>query len=141
MRNRQLIAAWVLDHAGKGKNAAMQLIKRNGKTYLQINDYKKVRELLGQLLAEIQRIKSEGDYAAGNRLIQKYAVKIDPKLHKEVLERYSKLDIPPYRGFVNPVYNLVYDDNGNVIDVTLDYTEGYTDQMLRLSRDYKTLGY
>lgn len=141
MRNRQLIAAWVLDHAGKGKNAAMQLIKRNGKTYLQINDYKKVRELLGQLLAEIQRIKSEGDYAAGNRLIQKYAVKVDPKLHKEVLERYSKLDIPPYRGFVNPVYNLVYDDNGNIIDVTLDYTEDYTDQMLRLSRDYKTLGY
>ena len=141
MRNRQLIAAWVLDHAGKGKNAAMQLVKKNGKTYLQINDYGKVRELLGQLLAEIQRIKSEGDYKAGNELIQKYAVKVDPKLHKEVLERYSKLDIPPYRGFVNPVYNLVYDDNGNIIDVTLDFTEGYADQMMRLSRDYRTLGY
>ena len=141
MRNRQLIAAWVLDHAGKGKKAAVQLVKKNGKTYVQINDYKKMRELLGQLLAEIQRIKSEGDYKAGNALIQKYAVKVDPKLHKEVLERYSKLDIPPYRGFVNPVYNVVYDDNGNIIDVTLDYTEGYTDQMLRLSRDYRTLGY
>ena len=141
MRNRQLIAAWVLDHAGKGKNAAVQLVKRNGKTYVQINDYKKVRELFGQLLAEIQRIKSEGDYKAGNALIQKYAVKVDPKLHKEVLERFSKLDIPPYRGFVNPVYNVVYDDNGNITDVTLDYTEGYTDQMLRLSRDYRTLGY
>lgn len=141
MRNRQLIAAWVLDHAGKGKNAAVELVKKNGKTYVQINDYKKMRELLGQLLAEIQRIKSEGDYKAGNDLIQKYAVKVDPKLHKEVLQRFSKLDIPPYRGFVNPVYNLVYDNDGNVIDVTLDYTEGYADQMLRLSRDYTTLGY
>ena len=141
MRNRQLIAAWVLDHAGKGKNAAVELVKKNGKTFLKINDYKKMRQLLGQLLAEIQRIKSEGDYKAGNDLIRKYAVKVDPKLHKEVLERYSKLDISPYRGFVNPVYSLVYDDNGNIVDVTLDYTEGYTDQMLRLSRDYRTLGY
>ena len=141
MRNRQLIASWVLAHAGKGKNAAVQLVKKNGKTYIQINDYKKMRELLGQLLAEIQRIKSEGDYKAGSELINKYAVKVDPKLHKEVLERFSKLDIPPYRGFVNPVYNVVYDDNGNITDVTLDYTEGYADQMMRLSRDYKTLGY
>ncbi|MCH5217472.1 MAG: dihydrofolate reductase [Muribaculaceae bacterium] len=136
MRNRQLIAKWVLDHAGKGKNAAVELVKKNGKTYVQINDYAKMRGLIGQLLAEIQRIKSEGDYKAGNDLIQKYAVKVDPKLHKEVLERYSTLDIPPYRGFVNPVYHLVYDDNGNVIDVTLDYTEGYADQMLRLSDNY-----
>lgn len=141
MRNRQLIAAWVLDHAGKGKNAAVELVKKDGKTFVKINDYRKMRELLGQLLAEIQRIKSEGDYAAGNKLIQKYAVKVDPKLHKEVLERYAKLDIPPYRGFVNPVYRLVTDDNGNVTDVTLDYTEGYADQMLRLSEQYKTLGY
>lgn len=141
MRNRQLIAAWVLDHAGKGKNAAVELVKKNGKTYVKINDYKKMRELLGQLLAEIQRIKSEGDYEAGNKLIQKYAVKVDQKLHKEVLDRFSKLDIPPYRGFVNPVYNLVYDNEGNITDVTLDFTEGYTDQMLRLSRDYRTLGY
>ena len=141
MRNRQLIAKWILDHAGKGKNAAVELVKKNGKTYVQINDYAKMRDLIGQLLAEIQRIKSEGDYKGGNDLVQKYAVKVDPKLHKEVLERYSKLDIPPYRGFVNPVYNVVYDDNGNIIDVTLDYTEGYTDQMMRLSRDFTTLGF
>lgn len=141
MRNRQLIAAWVLDHAGKGKNAAVELVKKNGKTYVKINDYQKMRSLLGELLAEIQRIKSEGDYKAGNDLIQKYAVKVDPKLHNEVLARFSTLDIPPYRGFVNPVYNLVYDENGNVTDVTLDFTEGYADQMLRLSNDYKTLGY
>lgn len=141
MRNRQLIAAWVLDHAGKGKNAAVELVKKGGKTYVKINDYKKMRQLLGQLLAEIQRIKSEGDYKAGNELIQKYAVKVDPKLHKEVLQRYSKLDIPPYKGFVNPVYNPVYDENGNIVDITLDYTEGYADQMMRLSRDYRTLGY
>ena len=141
MRNRQLIAAWVLDHAGKGKNAAVQLVKKNGKTYVQINDYKKMRSLLGELLAEIQRIKSEGEYAAGNALIQKYAVKVNPELHKEVLQRYSTLNIPPYRGFVNPVYNVVYDNNGNITDITLDYTEGYVDQMMRLSRDYNTLGF
>ena len=141
MRNRQLIAAWVLDHAGKGKNAAVELVKKNGKTYVQINDYAKMRDLIGQLLAEIQRIKSEGDYKGGNDLVQKYAVKVDPKLHKEVLERFSKLDIPPYRGFVNPVYNVVTDANGNITDITLDYTEGYVDQMMRLGRDFSTLGY
>lgn len=141
MRNRQLIAKWVLEHAGKGKNAAVELVKKNGKTYVKINDYGKMRDLLGQLLAEIQRIKSEGDYKAGNELVQKYAVKVDPKLHKEVLQRYSTLDIPPYRGFVNPVYRLVVDDNGEITDVTLDYTEGYADQMMRLSRDYTTLGF
>ncbi|MCH5214871.1 MAG: dihydrofolate reductase [Muribaculaceae bacterium] len=139
MRNRQLIAAWVLAHAGKGKNSAMELVKKNGKTYLKINDYGKVRKLIGDLLAEIQRIKSEGDYKAGNELVRKYAVKVDPKLHKEVLERYAKLNIPPYRGFVNPVYSLVLDDNGQVVDITLDYTESYADQMLRLSRDYSAL--
>ena len=137
MRNRQLIAKWVLEKGKKDK--AMELVKRKGKTYLKINDYNKVRDLIGQLLAEIQRIKSEGDYKAGNDLVQKYAVKIDPKLHKEVLERYSKLDIPPYRGFLNPVYNLVKDDKGEIIDVTLDYTESYPDQMLRLGRDHSNL--
>ena len=141
MRNRQLIAAWVLDHAGTGDDAAMELVKIDGKTYVRINDYAKVRELLGQLLAEIQRIKSEGDYEAGNQLIQRYAVKVDPQLHQEVLARYATLDIPPYRGFVNPVYNAVLDNDGNITDVTLDYTESYADQMLRLSRDYRTLGY
>lgn len=137
MRNRQLIAKWVLEKGKKEK--VMELVKRNGKTYLKINDYKKMRDLIGQLLAEIQRIKSEGDYKAGNELVQKYAVKIDPKLHKEVLERYSKLNIPPYRGFLNPVYKLVKDDKGEIIDVTLDYTESYPEQMLRLSRDHSNL--
>ena len=142
MRNRQLIAAWVLDQASKAPGTpAVELVKRDGKTYVQINDYAEMRNLLGMLLAEIQRIKSEGDYEAGNALIQQYAVKVDPALHAEVLERYSTLDIPPYRGFVNPIYHLVYDDKGNVTDVTLDYTEGYADQMLRLSHDYRTLGY
>ena len=137
MRNRQLIATWVLEKGKKDK--VMELVKKNGKTYVKINDYKKMRSLIGDLLAEIQRIKSEGDYEAGNALVQKYAVKIDPKLHKEVLERYAKLNIPPYRGFINPVYNLVKDDKGEVIDVTLDYTESYPEQMLRLSRDNSNL--
>lgn len=137
MRNRQLIARYILENGAKDK--VVELVKKNGKTYVKINDYKKMRKLISDLLAEIQRIKSTGDYAAGNALIQKYAVKVDPKLHKEVLERFSKLNIPPYRGFVNPVYKLVYDDKGNVTDVTIDYNEGYVDQMLRLSRDYSTL--
>lgn len=138
MRNRQLIAAYILDKGKKDK--VVELIKKNGKTYVKINDYKKMRGLIAELLATIQNIKSTGDYAAGNALIQKYAVKVDPKLHKEVLERISKLNIPPYRGFVNPVYHLVYDNNGNITDVTIDYNEGYTDQMLRLGRDFSTLG-
>lgn len=137
MRNRQLIAAWILDHGKKGN--VVQLVKKGGKTYVKINDYKKMRDLIGQLLGEIQRIKSEGDYEAGKKLIDRYAVKIDPKLHKEVISRYSKLDIPPYRGFVNPVFKPIYNDKGEITDVKLDYTETYTDQMLRLSRDYKTL--
>lgn len=137
MRNRQLIAQWVLEHGKKDK--VVELVKKNGKTYVKINDYKKMRDLLGQLLAEIQRIKSEGDYKAGNDLVQKYAVKIDPKLHKEVLDRYSKLDIPPYRGFVNPVYIITTDDNGEITDVKLDYTESYVDQMLRLGRENSNL--
>lgn len=139
MRNRQLIAAWILEKGKKDK--VVQLVKKNGKTYVKINDYKKMRDLIGQLLGEIQRIKSKGDYAAGNELIRKYAVKVDPKLHKEVLERFSKLDIPPYRGFINPEYTPVYDDKGNIIDVKIGYTENYTDQMLRLARDFTTLGY
>ena len=139
MRNRQLIAAWILDHGKKDK--VVELVKKNGKTYVKINDYKKMRGLIGELLAEIQRIKSEGDYAAGVALINKYAVKVDPKLHKEVLERFSKLDIPPYRGFINPVLQPVYGDNGEITDVTLVYGETYPEQMLRLSKDFKTLGY
>ena len=138
MRDRQLIAAWTLDHAKKSK--AAELVKKNGKTYLKINDYKELRRLFGELLKEIQRIKSTGDYKAGNDLIQKYAVKVDPKLHQEVLQRFSTLDIPPYRGFVNPVYVPVYDNDGNITDVKITYTESYPEQMLRLSRDYNALG-
>ncbi|MBD5283896.1 MAG: dihydrofolate reductase [Bacteroides sp.] len=137
MRNRQLISKWVLEKGKKDK--VVELVKKNGKTFVKINDYKKLRELFGQLLSEIQTIKSEGNYAAGNKLVNTYGVKVDPKLHKEVLDRYSKLNIPPYRGFVNPVYNVVYDNNGEIVDITIDYSEGYTDQMLRLSRDFSTL--
>ena len=137
MRNRQLISKWVLEK-GK-KNKVVELVKKNGKTFVKINDYKKLRELFGQLLSEIQTIKSEGNYAAGNKLVNNYGVKVDPKLHKEVLDRYSKLNNPPSRGFVNPVYNVVYDNNGEIVDITIDYSEGYTDQMLRLSRDFSTL--
>lgn len=142
MRNRQLIAKWVLENGrkkGKGGKDVVELVKKNGKTYVRINDYPKMRALLGNLLAEVQRIKSEGDYKAGNDLIQKYAVKIDPKLHKEVLKRFSGLDIPPYRGFINPVYTPVMDEKGEISDITISYPENYTEQMLRLSRDYSPL--
>lgn len=139
MRNRQLIAAWVLEKGKKGK--VVELVKKNGKTFVKINDYKKLRDLFGQLLGEIQRIKSEGDYKAGADLINRYAVKVDPKLHKEVLQRFSKLSIPPYRGFINPQYKPVYDDKGNVTDVKLTYGENYPEQMLRLSQDYTTIGF
>ena len=142
MRNRQLVAKWVLEKGrkkGKGGKDVVELIKKNGKTFVKINDYPKMRELFGNLLAEIQRIKSEGDYKAGNDLIQKYAVKVDPKIHKEVLDRFSKLDIPPYRGFINPVYTPVYDNAGEITDITISYPENYTQQMLRLSRDYSPL--
>lgn len=142
MRNRQLIARWVLEKGkGKGKNGkdVVELVKRGGKTYVRINDYPMMRTLFGQLLGEIQRIKSEGDYKAGNDLIQAYAVKVDPKLHQEVIRRFSTLDIPPYRGFINPVYTPVYDDKGNMTDVTISWPESYVEQMLRLSNEYSPL--
>ncbi len=138
MRNRQLIARGVLEKGADDK--VVELVKRDGKTYLQINDYAKLRDLFGQLLGEIQRIKSEGDYAAGAALVEQYAVKVDPELHREVLDRYSHLDIAPYRGFVNPVYTPVRDNDGNIVDVTVSYEEEYLPQMLRYSRDYRTLG-
>ena len=139
MRNRQLIAAWLLDNGKKEK--VVELVKKNGKTFVKINDYKKMRGLIGRLLAEIQRIKSEGDYQAGADIINKYAVKVDPQLHAEVLKRFDSLDIPPYRGFINPELTPIYNDNGEIVDVTLSYTEDYPQQMLRLSKDFKTLGY
>ncbi len=137
MRNRKLIAEWAYEH-GKEQNV-IEYVKRNGKTYLKINDYAKLRELFGELLAEIQRIKSEGDYEAGAKLVEKYAVKVDPEIHKEVLERYAKLNIAPYKGFVNPIYTPVTDEKGNITDIKIDYTENYVDQMLRYSRDYSSL--
>lgn len=137
MRNRKLIAEWVLEKGAPQK--IVELVKRNGKTFVRINDYDALRGLFGQLLSEIQRIKSEGDYAAGAALVEKYAVKVDPKLHREVLDRYANLDIAPYKGFVNPVYTPVTDAAGNIIDIRVDYTEGYLPQMFRYSLEYSPL--
>ena len=137
MRDRALIAYWALD-MGK-KDNVLELVKQDGKTFLKINDYPGLRKIFGQQLAEIQRIKSEGDYEAGRKLVEKYAVKVDPALHAEVLDRYSHLDIAPYRGFVNPVYTLVTDQNGQPVDVTIDYTEEYIPQHLRYSQNYSPL--
>ena len=137
MRNRQLIARWVLEKGAANK--VVELTKRDGKTYLKVNDYEALRQLFGRLLAEIQRIKSEGDYQAAHDLVETYGVKIDAQLHSEVLQRYSALDIAPYKGFVNPVYHLVYNDNHEIQDVTLSYDEHYTEQMLRYSKDYSNL--
>lgn len=137
MRNRKLIAEWVMEK-GRPENV-VEMVNIDGKTYVKINDYEKLRKLFGQLLGEIQRIKSEGDYEAGRNLVETYAVKVDPKLHKEVLDRYSHLDIAPYRGFVNPVYTLVKDAKGNPVDAKISYGESYIDQMLRYSRDYSAL--
>ena len=137
MRNRQLISAWVYEK-GKPDNV-IEMVKRDGKTYIKINDYAKLRELFGQLLGEVQRIKSEGDYQAGRDLVENYGVKVDPALHKEVLERYAKLNIAPYKGFVNPVYTPVTDKDGNITDVTISYDEDYLPQVLRYSKQYRTL--
>ncbi|MDE6572987.1 MAG: dihydrofolate reductase, partial [Duncaniella sp.] len=138
MRNRQLISKWVLEKGAPDN--VVELVKRDGKTFVKINDYEKLRALFAQLLGEIQRIKSEGDYAAGAALVENYAVKVDPELHKEVLDRYSHLDIAPYRGFVNPVYTPVKDKDGNITDVTVSYEEEYLPQMLRYSKEYRTIG-
>lgn len=137
MRNRQLIAKWVYER-GKSDNV-IELKKKDGKTYVVVNNYPKLRELFGNLLAEVQRIKSEGDFAAGKKLVEDYGVKVDPVLHAEVLERYAKLNLAPYKGFVNPVMKEVKDKAGEVTDVVLDYTEGYADQMLRYSENYSFL--
>lgn len=137
MRNRKLIAEWALEK-GKPDNV-VELVSKDGKTYVKINDYARLRDLFGQLLGEIQRIKSEGDYEAGRNLVETYAVKVDPKLHKEVLDRYSRLDIAPYRGFVNPVYVPVRNDKGAIVDVKVTYGENYLPQVMRYSREYKTL--
>lgn len=137
MRNRQLIATWAYE-AGK-KDNVIELKKRDGKTYVVVNDYVKLRDIFATQLAEIQRIKSTGDIEAARRLIETYAVKVNQDIHKEVLERYAKLDIAPYRGFVNPVYTPVKDANGNIIDIKVSYDESYVEQHLRYSRDYSVL--
>ena len=131
MRNRALIGNWCLK-----KGNAMQLVHENGKTKLQITDYQALRQQIGTLLAEIQRIKSTGDFAAARNIVETYGVKIDPELHTEMLRRYEALDLAPYKGFINPRYTLVRDQDGNVTDVTLDYTETYDRQMLRYGRQY-----
>lgn len=137
MRNRQLIARWVFEQGAADK--VVELKKREGKTFVVINDYQQLRALFGKLLAEVQRIKSEGDYEAGRSLVENYGVKIDPVLHHEIRERYVRLHLSPYKGFVNPVMREVKDDSGHVTDITLDYTERYAEQMLRYSRDYSYL--
>lgn len=154
MRNRALIAWWVMEHA----EGAVELVKMDmnyasaedalkdsegniitTKTYVKINDYAKLRHLFGELLAEIQRIKSEGDFEAARLLVEKYAVNIDPELHREILARYKKLNLAPYKGFINPKMTLEMDEEGEITDVVLDYEESYVDQMLRYSDEYGTL--
>ena len=139
MRNRQLIAKWAFEKGAAEK--VTELVKKDGKTYVKVNDYEKLRGLFGQLLSEIQRIKSEGDFEAARQLVENYAVKVDPELHQEVLTRYAKLNLAPYKGFVNPVYTADTDAAGNIVDVRVSYNEGYAEQMLRYSKDYANLPY
>ncbi len=134
MRNRALIARWCFENGN-----AIQMDKRDGKTFVNISDYKELRVLIARLLAEIQRIKSEGDFEAAKTLVENYAVKVDADLHKEVLERYERLHLAPYKGFINPVMTPVTDGNGEITDINVDYTEGYSEQMLRYSKQYGTL--
>lgn len=135
MRNRALIAYWTLEHA----HGAVEIVKKEGKSYVKVNDYPALRQAFGTLLAEIQRVKSEGDLEVARQLVEKYAVNIDPDLHHEVVERYKKLDLAPYKGFINPWMKVKHDEDGNPVDVELDYTESYAHQMLRYSEDYSTL--
>ena len=139
MRNRSLIAHWCLDHAADSNTPAMSLVHRDGKTYLQINDYAQLRQFIAKLLSEVQRIKSEGDYEAARQLVERYAVKVDPVLHEEVLARYKKLNLAPYKGFINPWLLPVHDADGNIADIQVNYSETYDHQMLRYSTEYATL--
>ena len=135
MRNRALIARWVAHNEPE----AVKLVKVEGKTYLEINDYQRLRTAFATLLAEVQRIKSEGDYEAAKSLVEQYAVKVEPTLHQEVLERYAKLNLAPYKGFLNPRFIPMKDGKGNIIDFLIDYYESYDQQMRRYSRDYSIL--
>ncbi len=137
MRNRQLIAKWIFEKGAPDN--VVELKKRDGKTFVVINDYDKMRMLVGELLAEVQRIKSEGDYEAGKNLVENYGVKVDADLHKEVLDRYARLQIKPYKGFVNPIYIPITNDKGEITDIKIAYDEGYAEQMLRYSKEFKAL--
>lgn len=141
MRNRALIAHWVLEQAKSQKTAkpCVELVKQKGKTFVRVNDYAEMRNLFGTLLAEIQRIKSEGDYEGARKLVETYGVQVDAKMHKEILERYARLKLSPYKGFINPVYQAVRDAQGNITDVTISYDEAFDAQNLRYSRDYHFL--
>lgn len=135
MRNRALISRWTLANYPK----AVQIVEVNGKHYVRVNDYLQLREAFGVLLAEVQRIKSEGDYEAARQLVERYGIKLDAELHHEIRERYQRLNLAPYKGFINPRYELVRDAKGDIIDVSISYDEAYDEQMLRYSRHYKTL--
>jgi dipeptidyl-peptidase-3 len=139
MRNRQLIARWVLEKGAPDK--VLELKKQNGKTYAVINDYAKLRTLFGELLSEIQRIRSEGDYNGAKNIVEAYGVKVDADLHSEILARYQKLNIAPYKGFVNPVYEPVTDKSDEITDIKVTYTEGYAEQMLRYSKEHSWVSY
>lgn len=141
MRNRALIAHWVLEQAKSQKTAkpCVELVRQKGKTFVRVNDYAEMRRLFGNLLAEIQRIKSEGDYEGARKLVETYGVQVDAKVHKEILERYARLKLSPYKGFINPVYQAVRDAQGNITDVTISYDEAFDAQNLRYSRDYHFL--
>lgn len=132
MRNRALIARWTLEHYP----SAVRLVKHEEKTYVEVSDYEQLREAFAKLLAEIQRIKSEGDFEAAKQLVERYAIHVEPKLHEELLARYKSLGIAPYKGFLNPKMEIVADSDGNATDVRLDYTEAYDEQMLRYSKEY-----
>ena len=143
MQNRALIAQWAME-LGKA-DKVIELVTRKDattgeeKTYVQINDYAALRRIFAHELAEIQRIKSEGDFESARKLVERYAIQLDAHLHEEVLRRYKRLNIAPYKGFINPVLKPVLDEKGNTIDIVVDYSEGYTEQMLRYSREYQTL--
>ena len=134
MRNRALIAHWCYENGD-----VIRLVKRDAKTFVEITDYEQLRRLIARLLAEVQRIKSEGDYEAARQLVERYAVKVDPELHQEVLERYRRLNLAPYKGFINPQMLPVYDEHGEICDIQLNYGESYAHQMLRYSSEYATL--
>ena len=137
MRNRQLIARWVYAHGAEEQVVTLET--REGNTFVVIHDYEKLRALFARLLSEIQRIKSEGDFEAGKQLVETYGVKVDAELHREVLTRYARLNLAPYKGFINPRMQTLNNAQGEIVDVVLDYTENYVEQMLRYSRNYSYL--